>query len=101
MDKINVNLLGKDLSLSCDPEDRDLLLEAVKQADELMTQIHEAKPKLTYERVALMASIEFSRQLLAVQSTAEGPFEGITYGDVKSRLDNIHSMLDSAIDKLK
>lgn len=100
MEKINVTLLDKDLALSCEPEEKERLLAAVKQADDLMSQIRSNVSNMTYERIALMACIQLSKQLLSVQSS-DGPFQGLAYGEVKERLDNINNLLDSAINKMK
>ncbi|WP_028357235.1 cell division protein ZapA [Brackiella oedipodis] len=100
MERFNVTVLGKELTLSCDPDEKEKLLKAVTEVDRLMSRIQNSAPKMTVDRVALMAAIQLSKELQSVQSP-DGPFQGLAFGEVKAKMTNINNLLDSAIDRLK
>ena len=100
MEHLEVTILDKELTLACEPSEKEKLLAAVKQANYLMTLIKQSAGNMNNERVALMACIQLSSQLLSSEST-EGPFQGVSYGDYKNKMDHMNSLLDNGIEQLK
>ena len=99
MEHLEVAILDKELTLACEASEKDKLLAAVKQANDLMTMIKQSS-KMTNERVAYMACIQLASQLLSAEST-EGPCQGVAYGDYKAKVDHINALLDEGINRLK
>lgn len=99
MEHLEVTILDKDLTLACEPSEKEKLLAAVKQANDLMTMIKQSG-NMNNERVAFMACIQLASQLLSAEST-DGPFQGVSYGDYKNKVDHINALLDDGINRLK
>lgn len=99
MEHLEVTILDKELTLACEPSEKEKLLAAVKQANDLMTMIKQSG-NLNNERVAFMACIQLASQLLSAEST-DGPFQGVSYGDYKNKVDHINALLDNGINRLK
>ena len=99
MEQFDVTILDKEITLACEPGEKDKLLAAVKQANELMNLIKQSAGNMNNERVAFMACIQLASQLLSAEST-EGPFQGVSYGDYKNKMDHMNSLLDNGIEQL-
>ncbi|MDO5666559.1 MAG: cell division protein ZapA [Alcaligenaceae bacterium] len=99
MEHLEVTILDKELTLACEPSEKEKLLAAVKQANDLMTMI-KSSGNMNNERVAFMACIQLASQLLSAEST-DGPFQGVSYGDYKNKVDHINALLDNGINQLK
>lgn len=100
MEHLEVTILDKELTLACEPSEREKLLAAVKQANDLMTMIKQSGGNMNNERVAFMACIQLASQLLSAES-AGGPFQGVSYGDYKNKIDHMNALLDNGIKQLK
>lgn len=100
IERVEVNILDRNLTLSVSSSEKDKLLSAVKHVDKLMQSIKESAPNLSVERIALMASIKLASDLMSAESS-EGPFKGVQLGEFQSKIDEINAMLDSSINDLK
>ncbi|MDY3332030.1 MAG: cell division protein ZapA [Pelistega sp.] len=100
MERVEVNILDRNLTLSVSSEEKAKLLAAVQHADQLMQSIKESAPNLSLERIAIMASIKLASDIMGMESS-DGPFKGVQFGDFQSKINEINSMLDSSIDDLK
>ncbi|MFA5704254.1 MAG: cell division protein ZapA [Advenella sp.] len=101
MERVNVSILGRELSLACASEERHKLVEAVKHADQLMLKIKgSGNASVSNERIAIMACIQMASDLLSVKAV-DGPFAGVQYGDFKKKIDELNALLDDGINELK
>jgi len=98
MERVDISLLGRDYSLACQPSERDALLAAVKLVDQRMQAVKLAGKTSGNERIAVMAAIQIALELLAMRAP-DGPLGDAAVGDVKQRLDAMHSLLDQALGK--
>jgi len=96
MERVDISLLGRDYSLACQPSERDALLAAVKLVDQRMQTAKLAGKTSGNERIAVMASIQIALELLAMRAP-DGPLGGAAVGEVKTRLDAMHSLVDQAL----
>jgi len=97
MERVDISLLGRDYALTCPPSGRDALLAAVKLLDQRAQAIQQAGKISGNERIAVMAAIQIALELLALRAP-DGPLGDATLGDVKTRLDAMHSLLDQALE---
>lgn len=100
MERVEVNILDRNLTLSVSSEEKTKLLAAVQHADQLMQSIKESAPNLSMERIAIMASIKLASDIMGMKSS-DGPFKGVQFGEFQSKINEINAMLDSGIDDLK
>lgn len=96
MERIDVTLLGREYSLACAPEEKAMLLDAVRHADQLMQRIRASGKVTGNERIAVMAAVQIATELLSVKAP-DGPLGGLAVGEFKRRIDGMNSMLDDAI----
>ncbi|NOL50492.1 cell division protein ZapA [Pelistega europaea] len=100
MERVEISILDRNLTLSVDASEKDKLLTAVKNVDQLMQSIKASAPNLSVERIAIMASIKLASDVLSVASD-DGPFKGIQFGEFQGKIESINALLDSTIDELK
>ncbi|WP_159991649.1 cell division protein ZapA [Pelistega ratti] len=100
MERVEVSILDRQLTLSVESAEKEKLLSSVKHADQLMQAIKASSPNLSPERIAIMASIKLASDLMSMES-GDGPFKGVQFGDFKSKIEDINAMLDKSINALK
>ncbi len=96
MERVDVNILGRDYSLACEPSEKQALTEAVKFIDQRMLSIKGSGKISGNERIAVMAAIQTALELLAVRAP-DGPLGGMALGDFKRKIDDMHSLLDQVM----
>lgn len=96
MERVDINILGRDYSLACEPSERQALLEAVKFVDQRMLSIKGSGKITGNERIAVMAAIQTALELLAVKAP-DGPLGGMALGDFKRKIDDMHGLLDQVM----
>jgi len=70
---VTVSILGKDYQVSCPQEEQDELLQAARQLDERMRFIRQGGSVVGLERIAVMAALNLSHELLlSKQESAMG-----------------------------
>lgn len=100
MERVEVSILDRNFTLSVDAAEKDKLLTAVRNVDQLMQSIKASSPNLSVERVAIMASIKLASDVLSVASE-DGPFKGIQFGEFQGKIESINTLLDGAIRTFK
>ena len=96
MERVDINILGRDYSLACEPSEKQALTEAVKFVDQRMLSIKGSGKISGSERIAVMAAIQTALELLAVRAP-EGPLGGMALGDFKRKIDDMHSLIDQVM----
>jgi len=89
---LDVKLLDRDLCVACPEEERDELLEAVAYLDKKMRGIRDAGKIVNVERIALMAALNITHELL---TTKVG--RGFDVADFKRRMDSMQTAIDTAL----
>jgi cell division protein ZapA len=65
---VSIYILGKEYQIACPPEERQNLLRAAEHLDTQMRQIRDTGKVIGIERIAVMAAINLSHQLLKAES---------------------------------
>jgi len=83
---IDIEIMGRALSVTCTDEERDSLLQAVGYLDGKMREIRDAGKMVSVERIAIMA-----HELLNTRSG------GVDVGDVKKRISTMQQQIDDVL----
>ena len=90
---VDVNIMGRDFSVSCTDEERPGLLNAVNYLDKKMRDIRDSGKVIGVERIAIMTALNLSYELLNSKSG------DVNIGDIKRRILMMQDQIDEAIDK--
>jgi cell division protein ZapA len=89
---LEVKILDRELRIACPEEERGELLDAVAYLDKRMREIRDAGKISSVERIALMAALNITHELLG---TKVG--RGIDLSDFKRRIDSMQAAIDRAL----
>lgn len=92
---VTVTILDKDYQVACPEEQEAELIVSAKYLDKQMRGIRESGKVIGLERIAVMAALNISYELLQASDHADGNQTG---GDAMKRL---NSKLDDALHKLR
>ncbi len=88
---VDVQILGREFTVSCTEEERQGLLDAVNYLDKKMRDIRDSGKVVGVERIAIMAALNLSHEVL---NTKAGD---VDIGDYKRRINAMQSQIDEAI----
>jgi cell division protein ZapA len=88
---IDVTILGREFTVSCTDEEREGLMDAVRYVDAKMREIRDSGKVLSSERIAVMAALNISHELLNVKSG------NVDIGGIKRRISNMQRQIDEAL----
>lgn len=88
---VDVQIMGRDFTVSCTDEERQGLLDAVNYLDKRMRDIRDSGKVVGVERIAIMAALNLSHEVLNTKSG------DIDIGDYKRRINAMQSQIDEAI----
>lgn len=88
---VDVQILGRDFTVSCTDEERQGLLEAVNYLDKRMRDIRDSGKVVGVERIAIMAALNLSHEVLNTKSG------DIDIGDYKRRINAMQGQIDDVI----
>lgn len=86
-----IRILDKDYQVSCPPEERTALLESARILDQRMRNIKNSGNILGVERIAVMAALNLTYELMKMES------EGQVSVEVEQRLQKLDNTLDDAL----
>ena len=89
---LDIKILDRDLRIACPEEERGELLDAVAYLDKTMREIRDAGKIASVERIALMAALNITHELLTVKVG-----RGIDLADVKRRMDSMQTAIDEVL----
>lgn len=89
---VDVSILGRDFTVSCTEEERAGLMHAVNYLDKKMKDIQATGKIVGVERIAIMAALNITHELLSAKS---GNFD---IGDYKRRIDHMQEQIDKMLD---
>jgi cell division protein ZapA len=90
---VDVNIMGRDFTVSCTDEERPGLLNAVNYLDKKMRDIRDGGKVIGVERIAIMTALNLSYELLNSKSGE------VNVGDIKRRILMMQDQIDQACDK--
>ena len=89
---LDIKLLDRELRVSCPTDERGDLLDAVAYLDKKMREIRDAGKIASVERIALMAALNITHELLR---TKVG--RGFDLADFTRRMDTMQAAIDTAL----
>ena len=89
---LDIKLLDKELRVACPEEERGELLDAVAYLDKKMREIRSAGKIASAERIALMAALNITHELLSVKVG-----RGFDLADFKRKTDSMQAAIDEAL----
>ena len=89
---LEIKLLDRELRVACPEEERGELLDAVAYLDKRMREIRDAGKIASVERIALMAALNITHELL---TTKVG--RGVDLSDFKRRMNFMQAAIDEAL----
>lgn len=87
---VDVNIMGRDFTVSCTDEERPGLINAVNYLDKKMRDIRDSGKVIGVERIAIMTALNLSHELLNSKSG------NIDIGDIKRRISIMQDQIDQA-----
>ncbi|MCH9798304.1 MAG: cell division protein ZapA [Betaproteobacteria bacterium] len=88
---VDVQIMGREFTVSCTDEERQGLMDAVAYLDKKMRDIRDSGKIVGVERIAIMAALNLSHEVL---NTKAGD---IDIGDYKRRISAMQNQIDDAI----
>ena len=91
---INVQLLDRDYQVACTREERPALEAAARHLDDTMREIKESGRVLGVERIAIMAALNITNELLSERGVQGGASEA-----AQGEIDRLTRRIESALDE--
>lgn len=85
---VDVNIMGRDFTVSCTDEERPGLMDAVNFLDKKMRDIRDSGKIVGVERIAIMTALNLSHELLNSKSG------NVDVGDLKRRITQMQDQID-------
>jgi len=89
---LDIKILDRELRIACPEDEREELLDAVAYLDKKMREIRDAGKIASVERIALMAALNITHELL---TTRVG--KGIDLSDLKRRIGSMQTAIEAAL----
>jgi len=96
MEQVDINLLGRDYTLACQPEQKDALLAAVQHVDKRMQTIKGSGKITSNERIAVMAAIQIAAELLSMKAP-DGPLSNMALGDFQHKIEAMNQIINEVL----
>ena len=90
-DSVTISILGKDYQISCPPEEEEGLRQSARYLNEQMTSIKSRGATLGFEKVAVLAALNISHELIK-QSSGQSAAQDNSK-DIKQLQDKIDAAL--------
>jgi cell division protein ZapA len=85
---VDVNIMGREFTVSCTDEERPGLINAVNFLDKKMRDIRDGGKIIGVERIAIMAALNLAHELLNTKSGS------VDVGDIKRRISQMQNQID-------
>ena len=96
METVKVKILDKDYQVACPAEERQALVDSARHLDEQMRAIRKGGKVIGIERIAVMAALNITHELLQQTERADQGTEGFS-----SDLQRLSAKLDDTIDRYR
>ncbi len=88
---VDVNIMGREFTVSCTDEERPGLINAVNFLDKKMRDIRDGGKIIGAERIAIMAALNLAHELLNTKSGS------VDVGDIKRRIIQMQDQIDTVV----
>ncbi|AOE48879.1 cell division protein ZapA [Kangiella sediminilitoris] len=89
---VNITILGKEFQVASPEDEHQTLLQAASFLDERMREIRSSGKVLGLERIAVMAALNLSYELLNTPK-----FDSADASEIKQRIELIETKIDDAL----
>jgi cell division protein ZapA len=89
---MDVSIMGRDFRINCPDNEREELLKAVTYLDKKMREIRDSGKVIGSERVAIMAALNITHELLIERGRDRFDTE-----EFRRRIDHMQAMLDTVL----
>jgi cell division protein ZapA len=89
---LDVTILDRELRIACPEEERQGLTDAVTYLNRKMTEIRDAGKTTNVERIAIMAALNITHELLSMKVG-----KGVDLGDLARRMSSMQTAIDQAL----
>jgi cell division protein ZapA len=89
---LEIKILDRELRIACPEDEREELMDAVAYLDKRMREIREVGKIVSVERIALMAALNITHELLTIKVG-----RGVDLADFKRRMSSMQSAIDKAL----
>jgi cell division protein ZapA len=89
---LDVTILDREFRVACPTEERAELLDAVAYLDKNMREIKEAGKITSVERIAIMAALNITHELLTTRLGS-----GFDMSDFKRRMESMQAAIDTVL----
>lgn len=93
---VTISILGKQYTIACQQDEKAALIDAANYLDEQMRQIRENGKVVGMERIAVMAALNLSHDLLSSKSSSDS-----SSTNSSEHLKRANNKLDIALNRLK
>jgi len=90
---VRITILGKEYTVACPEEKRDELIAAASYLDRSMRDIQKSGAGLGNERVAVMAALNISHDLLMLRN------QGSNTEEIEKRIRALRNRIEASLDK--
>ena len=90
---LDVSIMGRTYKVACADDERDALLAAVGYLDHKMSEIKSAGKVASAERIAVMAALNITHELLSCRDSGAG----FDIEALKGRMNSMKATLDEAL----
>lgn len=91
MSGVDVNIMGREFKVACSEDEREGLMTAVNFLDKKMREIRDTGKVIGVERIAIMAALNLSHELLTARTG------GFDIGEFKRRIISMQEQIDEAV----
>lgn len=95
-DTVSVKILDKEFRISCPENERGSLMESAAMLNDRMRKIRDSGNVIGAERVAIMAALNLTHELLKAQSD-----QGSLSSDLEQRVRDMSSKISATLDKVQ
>ena len=89
---LDVSIMGRSYKVTCADGEREALMQAVSYLDQKMNEIKSSGRVGSIERIAVMAALNITHELLATR--VAGDFD---FASLKRRIDSMQEALDEVL----
>ncbi|OGT22886.1 MAG: cell division protein ZapA [Gallionellales bacterium RIFOXYB12_FULL_54_9] len=89
---LDIKILDRELRVACPDEEREELLDAVAYLNKKMHEILDAGKIVNVERIAIMAALNISHELLSMKVG-----RGVDLSDFTRRMSSMQKAIDQAL----
>ncbi len=93
---LDVSILGREYRVACKESEREELMQAVQYLDRRMREIRDGGKIAGTERIAVMAALNITHELLGAKGGA-GPANVFDSAGIQRRISSMQSAIDRAM----